>query len=174
MLTQVYSKDAIQDRIRDIAEDINRDFKDVKELHMIVTMNGTFMFAADLVRLVKVPLVLHFAGCDSYQNKEGKDIVINDDSLPPSFKNNPVILLEDVVDSGTTIGAIRQIIKDRGASIIRVAALLKRQGGVSADYYGFTIPQGLFVIGYGMDMDGKYRELPDLQSLGTVTSSGMC
>ena len=174
MLTPVYSASAIKERVANIAEDLNKDFSVDETVHVIVTLNGSFMFAADLLRLLKFPVVVHFAGASSYLGTETQNLRIDPDSFPKSFGNKPVILIEDVVDTGKTLGLLRQIIADRFAGSIKVASLLKRQGGVGCDYHGFTIPKDMFVVGYGMDMDGRYRELPDLRAIGSATKEGLC
>tara|TARA_B100000609_G_C17053912_1_gene350471 strand:- start:91 stop:642 length:552 start_codon:yes stop_codon:yes gene_type:complete len=171
----LYSSAAIAERVVDIADEINRDFAGEELVHAIVTLNGAFMFAADLIRHLDVPLVLHFAGATSYYGTEQGDLRINANALPKSFGNKPVLLIEDIMDTGNTVGQLRKIIADRFSGQIKVAALLRRQsGGGKADYYAFTVPRGIFVIGYGMDMDGRYRELKDICAYGqaTMTSDG--
>lgn len=173
MLSALYSEAVIHDRVREIADRLNKDYGDSDLVHIIVTLNGAFMFAADLIRHLKFPIVLHFAGASSYmgeQSSENKNLRINADAIPVSFGNKPVILLEDIIDSGKTIGKLRQILVDRFASSITTVALLRRQGGVAtaADYFGFTVPQGLFIVGYGLDLDGRYRELRDICSVGAA------
>lgn len=176
MLSPLYSSSAIAERVQDIADAINKEFDGESSIHAVVTLNGAFMFAADLIRHVKIPLVLHFAGATSYFGTNQKDLRINADALPPSFGGSPVLLIEDIVDSGNTIAMLRQIMADRSAGTIRVASLLKRQDSKGvADFYGFTVPKGLFVVGYGMDLDGRYRELSEIKTLSMMTgSAGMC
>lgn len=176
MLSALYSESVIHDRVRDIADRLNKDYSDSDLVHIIVTLNGAFMFAADLIRYLKFPIVLHFAGASSYmgeESSENKNLRINADAIPLSFGNKPVILLEDIIDSGKTVGKLRQILVDRFASSISVVALLRRQGGgtAAADYYGFTVPQGLFIVGYGLDLDGRYRELREICSVGATKAS---
>ncbi len=178
MLSPLYSRAAIEERVKGIAEAINRDFAGEEMIHAVVVMNGAFVFAADLVRHIKVPITLHFAGETATFATEGpKSGRIQDDALPASFNGQAVVLIEDVIDSAKTVSKLREMVASRFAGSIMVAALLKRQGGGQADYFGFTIPQGLFVVGYGMDLDGKYRQLPDLQSVAAASSSerrGLC
>lgn len=178
MLSQLYSHSAIEARVTEIASQVNKDFTNIPVLHVIVTLNGSFMFAADLVRKLNMPIEMHFAGESSYHGKERGTLEINEDSLPPSFGNNPVLLIEDLMNSGNTVTALRELIAARSASQVKVAALLKRQGGkTGVDYYGFTIPKGLFVVGYGLDLNGRYREKPDLHSYGEAMmqgDSGLC
>ena len=174
MLTKLYSQSGIAARVTEISGQIKRDFADVPLLHVVVTLNGSFMFSADLVRqLTGLPIEMHFAGESSYHGKEKGTLQINEDALPPSFGNSPVLLIEDIMDSGNTVNALRKMIAARHASQVKVAALLKRQGGeTGVDYYGFTIPKGLFVVGYGLDLNGRYRELPDLHSYGEAMLHG--
>lgn len=175
MLSSVYSANAIASRIKDMADEINRDYKG-EEVHIIITLTGAFVFAADLIRHLKVPVIVNFAGTQSFTGEGLQDLRINEDSIPPSFGNNPVLIIEDIVANGETIGALRNILANRFTSSIKVATLLKRQNAaVKADYCGFTVPQDMFVVGYGMDMDGKYRELPDVQSISNAVGvGGLC
>lgn len=179
MMTLLYSANAIEERVRDMAAAINKEYAGEDLVHAIVTLNGAFMFAADLIRHLNIPLVLHFAGAPSYQGSGSETLRINADALPPSFGNKPVILIEDIMDSGNTVGQLRRIIAERYASSIDVIALLKRQGGDGKlNHYAFTVPRGLFVVGYGMDLDGRYRELKDVHTLATASmstdNSGIC
>ncbi|MFT7144034.1 MAG: hypoxanthine phosphoribosyltransferase [Alphaproteobacteria bacterium] len=175
MLSPVYSAEAIKERVTTIANAINKSYDGEKLIHVIITLNGSFMFAADLIRLINVPMEVHFAGTASYSGTEIEDLRINPDAFPKTFGNNPVLIIEDIVDSGMTIAALRGLIAARFASNIQVATLLRRQdGGAKAEYFGFTIPKGLFVVGYGMDMNGQYRELPCLKAINVGVSKGMC
>lgn len=173
-MTNLYSAGSIKERVEKIAKDINNDFKGEELVHIVITLNGAFMFAADLVRLLDIPQQISFASASSYVGtQQGDSLSLNMDSLPRSFGNKPVILIEDIMDTGNTVTALRQVLADRMASTIKIAALLKRQGcDGHADYFGFTVPRGLFVIGYGMDMDSRYRELSDIQVLDGATMSG--
>lgn len=175
MLSSVYSAASIKDRVEQIAESINKGYEGEDLVHVIITLNGSFMFAADLIRQIKVPMEVHFAGTASYSGSETEDLRINPEAFPKTFGNNPVLIIEDIVDSGATISTLRTLIAERFASNIKVATLLRRQEGEGkADFYGFTIPKGLFVVGYGMDMNGMYRGLPELKAISTGTHKGMC
>lgn len=174
MLSSIYSAATIASRIKDMADEINRDFSG-QEVHIIITLTGAFIFAADLIRHLKIPVIVNFAGSQSFSGQGSQDLRIDSDSMPPSFGNKPVIIIEDIIANGETVGTIRKILADRFVSSIKVAALLKRQEApVKADYCGFTIPKDTFVVGYGMDMDGKYRELPDIRAITNAVGSGMC
>lgn len=180
MLSPLYSAKAIAERVQDIADHINSDYKDVEALHVVVTLNGAFMFAADLVRKLEMPQVIHFAGAQSYLGTQQGDLRVNADALPRSFGNQPVLIIEDIMDSGRTAKVLRALIAERFSGSIGMAALLRRQNCEGdCDYYGFTVPRGLFVVGYGMDMDGRYRELTDIRAydnatMSSSTSQGLC
>lgn len=174
----LYSASSIDERVSNIAKDIQKDFHGANPLHVVVTMNGAFMFAADLVRRINLPMVLHFTGGSYFEGAVKHEVSMSGDTLPSSFSGAPVLLIEDVLDTGKSVGHLRQMLADRQASTISVATLLKRQGGgAKANYSAFTIPQELFVVGYGMDMDGRYRELKDIHTFatsGTGSTAGVC
>ena len=179
MMTELYSANAISERVEDIADDLNRAFKGAKVVHAVVTLNGAFMFAADLVRHLDLPLVMHFAGEQSYLGTQQGEMRINVNALPRSFNNEPVLVIEDIMDTGNTADILRGMIAERQSGQIKIAALLKRQGGDgAADYHAFTLPRGLFVVGYGMDMDGRYRELSNIYTMtsimGEAGNAGVC
>lgn len=174
MLSPLYSESAIADRVQDIAAKLNAAYKDSDLVHIVVTLSGAFIFSADLIRLLNFPIVVHFSGAAPYMGEAQpqSSLRVSADEIPPSFGNRPVVLIEDILDSGNTLKKLRQIVADRMASSIEVVALLKRQSsGAKADYFGFTIPENLFVVGYGLDLDGRYRELKEIKTVGVIASS---
>lgn len=174
MISSIYSAGTIANRVKDIAAEINRDYKG-QEIHIIITLTGAFVFAADLIRHLTIPVIVNFAGSQSFSGKGAQDLRIDSDSIPPSFGNKPVLIIEDIIANGETVGTIRNLLADRFTGSIKVATLLKRQEAkIKADYCGFTIPKDTFIVGYGMDMDGKYRELPDIRAITNAVGSGMC
>ncbi len=173
MLSPLYSESAIADRVNDIADKLNAAYKGNELVHIVVTLSGAFIFAADLIRLLNFPIVVHFSGAAPYrgESEPQSDLRVNADEIPPSFGNRPVVLIEDILESGKTVKKLRQIVADRMASSIEVVALLKRQSSdYKADYFGFTLPKGLFVVGYGLDLDGRYREMKEIQTVGIIAT----
>ncbi|MFZ2619698.1 MAG: phosphoribosyltransferase family protein [Alphaproteobacteria bacterium] len=171
----LYSAAAIQGRVDDIASSLNRAHKGQPLVHAIVMMNGAMMFAADVVRKLNLPLTLHFCGGSYFDGAIKHEVGLNPQTLPSSFNNAPVLIIEDIVDSGKSVATMRQLLADRHASEIKLVTLLKRQSTkVTPDECAFTIPDNLFVVGYGMDLDGRYRELKDIRKLATGTGSGVC
>jgi hypoxanthine phosphoribosyltransferase len=173
----LYSASAIAGRVEDIATNLNKDFRGEPLVHVIVVMNGAFIFAADLARKLTLPLSLHFIGGSYFDGPIKHEVGIQANSLPSSFNSAPVILIEDILDSGKSVSKVRQLIADRQASQICLVSLLKRQSATEkADHAAFTIPDNMFVVGYGTDMDGRYRELPGIYHLASAPGdkTGVC
>ena len=174
----LYSSTVINERIGDIASLLNKELKGHRQIHMIVVMNGAFMFAADLARKLNLPVVMHFTGGSYFDGPIKQELGLQPQTLPSSFGNTPVLVVEDILDSGNSIDKVRQLLADRQAKQISIISLLKRQGTrVQADHVAFTIPNEMFVVGYGLDLDGRYRELRDIYHLAsapTGNTSGTC
>ncbi|MBI1308748.1 MAG: hypothetical protein GC129_02670 [Proteobacteria bacterium] len=173
MMKMLYSAEAIAGRVKDLADTLNRSFKGEKAIHTVVTMNGAHMFAADLCRQLNVPQVLHFTGGSYFQGAIKQEIAMNPETLPTNFNLAPVLVIEDILDSGNGIRRLRQILAERGAGPITVVALFKRVGSPAiAEHAAFSLPKELFVVGYGLDMDGRYRELPAIYTFETTITGG--
>lgn len=164
MAIEVYlSEEEIQRRIQKVAEKINEDYKG-QELHIIGVLNGAFMFTADLVRHIKVPVTLEFMSVSSYGDStvSSGELKINLD-IKKDIKDKNVLLIEDIVDTGLTISSLIKLLGDRGAKSLKVASFLfkpaRLENKVNIDYLCFEI-EDHFVIGYGLDFAGRYRELP--------------
>ena len=137
-----------------------------KPVLFVSILKGAFVFLADLVRAVDIPCEIGFMQAQSYfDGTESKGEVRIKKDLDRPIAGKHVILVEDIVDTGNTIYFLQNYLKDRGAASVRVATLLdkpaRRKVPLKADYYCFTIPDA-FVVGYGLDYDEKYRNLPDI------------
>ncbi len=173
MMKLLYSAEAIAARVHDLGDALNRQFKGVPMVHTVVTMNGAAVFAADLVRRVAVPQTLHFTGGSYFQGAIKQEVAMNPETLPSNFNQAPVLVIEDILDSGNAIRQLRQILSDRGAGPITVVSLFKRVGSPGmADHSAFSLPRELFVVGYGLDMDGRYRELPGIYTFENTVMTG--
>jgi len=157
----------IQARVQDLAAQISRDYEG-KEPHLICVLNGAFLFHADLVRAIQMPLTVDFLAVSSYGNAKqssGEVRLVKDLSLPLS--NRHVILVEDIVDTGITMQYLLHYLAGRGPASLKVAALLskpsRRKVEVPVDYLGFTIPDA-FVYGFGLDRAQFDRNLPFITS----------
>ncbi len=174
----LYSAKAIEERISDIASHLNKELKGTSIVHIIVMMNGSFIFAADLVRKLSIPTVIHFVGGSYFEGSIKYEIGLKAESLPSSFANAPVIIIEDILATCTSSIKLRQLLADRQAKEIILVSLLKRQKtALSPNHCAFTIPNEMFVVGYGMDLDGRYRELKGVYHLSSApagSTSGSC
>ena len=160
--------DAIGDRVKALAAEIDRDFNGMA-FQMVVVMDGAWMFAADLVRLIQSDVVVSFLKASSYGHRKvsgGAVRVEGGSSI--EVQRDAVILVDDIVDSGETAQTLISLLNDAGAAPIRLASLLskpsRRTVDVAIDYLGFEIPNE-FVVGYGMDYSGAFRNLPDIRVL---------
>jgi hypoxanthine phosphoribosyltransferase len=163
MMKLLYSAEAIAGRVNDLGDALNKSFAGNKLVHTVVTMNGSAVFAADLIRRLQVPLILHYTGGSYFQGAIKQEIALNPETLPSNFNLAPVLVIEDILDSGEGIRQLRNILAGRGAGPITVVSLFKRIGSPAiADHSAFSLPKELFVVGYGLDMDGRYRELPSI------------
>lgn len=174
----LYSADTIASRVADMAATLNRDLAEHKLIHTVVTMNGSFVFAADLCRQLTIPQVLHFTGGSYFQGAIKQEMALNADTLPTSFNHCPVLIVEDILDTGGAIRQLRHLLAERQAGPITVVSLFKRMGSAGqTDQAAFTLPKEIFVVGYGLDMDGRFRELKDIYTFeNTVMTSteGQC
>lgn len=163
MAIDVYlSEEKIATRVKELAEEINRDYAD-KELHVVGILNGSFMFMADLVRHLKMPVYLDFMSASSYEGTESTgNLKINLDTRQ-DLAGKDVLIVEDIVDTGLTVTRLYENLEKRGLSSLKLASLLfkpaRLEHKVKIDYLAFEIEDN-FVIGYGLDFDGRYRELP--------------
>ena len=161
------SRDAIARRTEAIGAAITRDFE-AKPLHLICVLNGAFVFMADLVRAIDLPLTVDFLSVSSYGSRtesSGEVRLVKD--LDMSLKNKHVLLVEDIVDTGLTMTYLLNYLRGRGPLSVGVVALLskpsRRKVEVPIDYLGFEIDDA-FVYGYGLDVDHSYRNLPFITS----------
>ncbi|MDJ0625760.1 MAG: hypoxanthine phosphoribosyltransferase [Candidatus Caenarcaniphilales bacterium] len=167
--TVLISAKEIQKRINDLAKEIESyysaqtDFSS-EPLIMIGVLKGAFIFSADLIRKLTIPIQLEFVRIASYgDSTESGELSTPDLSLPSNIKNKHILIVEDIVDTGKTASFLKQYIKDQFSpkSIALVSLLSKpsrRLVDIDPDFYGFEI-EDKFVIGYGLDWAEKYREL---------------
>ncbi len=159
----LYDEHAIFSRLDALAAAITRDY-DRKDLTVIAVLNGSFMFMADLLRRIPLPLRIDCISVASYHGGvESSGHVTIDQLTPPDVRDRHVLILDDILDSGRTLDAIQQRLASEGAQSIRTCVLLRklkaRAKAVDADYVGFDIADE-FVVGYGLDFREKYRNLP--------------
>ena len=156
------TKQEIDMMVHRIASSVNDDFYG-EEVTAVVILKGSIMFAADLVRCLTVNVKLDFMQASSYGSGVESSGVINiKKDLETDVEGKNVLIIEDIVDSGRTLSLLREEIEKRGAKKVAIASLLskpsRRVVDVKVEYIGTEIPDE-FVVGYGLDMDEKYRQL---------------
>jgi hypoxanthine phosphoribosyltransferase len=158
------SKADIQERIRTLAAEIERDYPPGEEIHLVAVLKGGFMFMADLVRAMSDRVTMDFMAVSSYgkgTTTSGQVRVLKD--LDSNLEGRHIILVEDIVDTGLTLHYLQEMLKARAPRSMKTACLLskpsRRKVDVQVDYVGFTIDDH-FVVGYGLDYGESYRNLP--------------
>lgn len=155
------TEDEIRDTVKKLAEQINSDYAG-KEIILLVVLKGSLIFASDLMRYLEVDTTIDFMQVSSYGSgtESGKLKILLDTKQDLAGKN--VIIAEDIIDSGRTLAMLRKLLETRGANTEICTLLTKpsrRRANVQAKYIGIEIPDE-FVIGYGMDYDERFRNLP--------------
>lgn len=160
-------EDAVAAKVKALGRRITRDYAG-KAPHLICVLNGAFIFMADLVRSIDLPVTMDFISVSSYGSRtqsSGEVKLVKD--LDQSLKERHVLLVEDIVDTGLTMQYLLGYLRGRGPLSVGVVALLskptRRLVEVPIDYLGFEIDDA-FVYGYGLDVDHRYRNLPFVTS----------
>ena len=163
-LEVLYSAEQIIARVAELGAEITRDYAG-KELVVVGVLKGSVIFLADLIRAIDLPLTIDFMAVSSY--KDGTvstgDVEILKDLTNP-IRGKDVIICEDIIDTGLTLFRLMEILSSRGANSLKIATLLDKpepriKKDLRIDYCGFQIPNK-FVVGYGLDAAGRYRNLP--------------
>jgi hypoxanthine phosphoribosyltransferase len=157
---------AIQKRVREMGLQISKDFKG-QRVHLIGVLKGAAIFLSDLIRQIRIDVSLDFMAVSSYgkgSRTSGQVRLIKD--LDTSIEGLNVIVVEDILDTGLTLGYLLRVLQQRKPKSLRIAALLDKperriKKDVKADYVGFQIPNE-FVVGYGLDYAERYRNLKDV------------
>ena len=161
------TEEAIHARISQIAVNLSADLKDSFPLFVVV-LNGSFIFAADLVKLLKFPCEISFVKLASYEGTNSSGKVHEIIGLNEEVENRTVVIIEDIVDTGSTLEKLYDLLKQRRVKQIKTATLLFKplayKKNIPVDYICMEIPND-FVVGYGLDYDGLGRNLKDIYVL---------
>jgi len=164
-LRPLLDQDQIRRRVKELAQQISRDYQG-KEILCICILKGAFVFLSDLMRHIDVPVQVDFVGLESYGSEmvsSGQIRVTRESSIPIEEKD--VIIVEDIIDSGRTLKFLVDELRSRKPRSLRICCLLdkksRRQVEFHADYVGFDI-ENLFVVGYGLDVNEQFRNLPSV------------
>lgn len=157
------SEEEVDARIKEIGDQISKDYEG-KQVHLICVLKGGSFFMCELAKRITVPVSFDFMSVSSYggdTKSSGVVKIVKD--LDESILDKDVIIVEDIVDSGRTLSYLMEMLRDRGPKSLRLCTLLdkpdRRVVNVKVDYTGFQIPDE-FVVGYGLDYNQKYRNLP--------------
>ncbi|GAC1418033.1 MAG: hypoxanthine phosphoribosyltransferase [Flavisolibacter sp.] len=161
------SEQVLQEKIIQLSQSINKDYQDKKPL-FIAILNGSFMFAADLFKHLYIEAEICFIKLASYKGVKSSGNVITAIGLDHDLYDREVIIIEDIVDTGKTLGEFLPKLKHQHPKSLKIVALLHKpeatQFPIHIDYLGFTIPNK-FVVGYGLDYDGLGRNLKEIFQL---------
>ena len=150
-------------RIKELGEQISKDYAG-RQVHLVCVLKGGSFFMCELAKRITVPVSLDFMSVSSYGSEtKSSGVVRIVKDLDEPLKGKDVIVIEDIVDSGRTLSYLLEMLRDRGPASLRLCTLLdkpeRRVTDVHVDYTGFQIPDE-FVVGYGLDYDQRYRNLP--------------
>jgi hypoxanthine phosphoribosyltransferase len=158
-------------RVAELGRAIARDYEETN-LVLVGVLQGAFPFVADLMRTLPFDLTVDFVRTSSYGSgttSSGTVQLVTD--LSVDIADRPVLIVDDIVDTGHTLAALKRQLEGRGPRSVRTCVLLdkasRRETEVTIDYVGFTIPN-VFVVGYGLDYDGLYRNLPHVATLDGI------
>jgi hypoxanthine phosphoribosyltransferase len=157
------SEEQVNERIRELAEQISKDYEG-KSVHLICILKGSVFFSCDLAKRLTIPVTLDFMSVSSYGSEtvsSGRVRILKD--LDESIQGKHVLIVEDIIDSGNTLSYLRDLLSTRAPGSLEICTLLdkpdRRVTDVDVKYVGFIIPDE-FVVGYGLDYDQYYRNLP--------------
>ena len=171
-LKVVISESQIQECVGRLAQLIRADYQD-QPLLVVGVLHGSFVFLSDLIRHMHLPIQVDFVRLSSYgRSTKSSGTVRLHHGVRTSVVGKNVLVIEDIVDSGLTVQFLREYFEGRGAATVRICALLdkpdRRRTSVTVDYVGFEAPDE-FLVGYGLDYDQQYRELPAIYALDGIT-----
>jgi hypoxanthine phosphoribosyltransferase len=152
----------IQTKVKELADRISEDYSG-KNLLAVGILKGAFMFFTDIVRAIEVPLTLDFIVASSYVKTETSGEVKIYYDIMENLSNKDVLLIDDIIDSGITLNYVREKVLSKNPRSLKICVFLdkkeRRMINIPIDYFGFEI-ENVYVVGYGLDYDGKFRNLP--------------
>lgn len=158
------TEEEIKKKLKELGEKITQDYRDKDDVLIVGVLKGAVLFIADLIRHIDLPVKLDFMAVSSYgASTESSGIVRILKDLDQDVEGKNILIVEDIIDSGLTLSYLYNMLKSRKPASIKICTLLdkpsRRKVQIPVDYLGFEIPD-YFVVGYGLDYDEKYRNLP--------------
>ena len=161
------SEETLQNKITELAKTISEDYKD-KNLLLLCVMNGSVFFSVDLIRQLTVKAELDYISVASYRGTSSSGAVTLHRDVSTDLKDKDVLIIEDILDTGRTFSFLLEHLRSKNPKSLKSCSLLdkpdRRVVDVQLDYRGFVIPD-VFIVGYGMDYDQRYRQLPFIGEL---------
>ncbi len=160
----LFTEEQLRSRVQALGAEITRDFQSEDKILLLSVLRGSYIFMADLSRAIDLPCLVDFLSVSSYGGgtKSSGQVEIKKD-ISMNLEGYHVIVVEDILDSGNTLYYLMDLLRLRKAASVSICTLLdkpeRRTKPITADYVGFTVPDA-FVVGYGLDYDQKYRNLP--------------
>ncbi|WP_020676780.1 hypoxanthine phosphoribosyltransferase [Geopsychrobacter electrodiphilus] len=164
----LYSRERIAEEIRRLGKEISRDYSQ-RDILLVGVLKGSFLFVADLIREISVPTMIDFVRLASYgSGTQSSGIIEFRKELEMPIKGRDVIIVEDIIDSGYTLEALYNKLLLQDPRSLKICSLIdkriRREVNIEADYVGMTMDDG-FIIGYGLDYNEHYRNLPDIYTV---------
>ena len=170
----LFTREQIQQRVEELGAEIARDYSG-RDPHLVTILKGSIPFLADLMRAMDCPLSLDLMAVASYAGHHSSGEVRLTKDLDDSIEGRHILVVEDIIDTGLTLSYVLGNLRQRAPASIKVATLLdkpsRRATPIDVDYAGFTIPDA-FVVGYGLDWNQRYRNLPYVGVLKRVIYAG--
>lgn len=161
-LKVMYTEEQVQARIQEMANEIDKDYEG-KELIVISVLKGAIFFSVDLVKKMKTPVIFDMMQVSSYQGTQSTGNVIIKKGLDEDIAGKDVLIVEDIIDTGYTLQYLKEYLRTLNPKSLKIAVLAdkkeRREINVDIDYTGFEI-ENKFIVGYGFDIDQKYRNIP--------------
>ncbi|MBB6050393.1 hypoxanthine phosphoribosyltransferase [Armatimonas rosea] len=158
----LYTQEQIQQRVRELGAQLTEDYAG-RDLHLVTILKGSLPFLADLMRAIDLPLTVDLMGVSSYAGIHSTGEVRVTMDLDETIEGRHVVIVEDIIDTGNTLSYVLRNLRQRAPASVKIVTFLdkpaRRGSPLEADYVGFTIPDD-FVIGYGLDWNQRYRNLP--------------
>lgn len=161
----LFTREEIAERVEGLGQEISKAYKD-KELVVVSLLRGSFIFAADLVREISLPVEIDFITTSSYEDSEvssGHVDIVHD--LRASIEGKDVLIVDDIIDSGFTLEKVMEHLKEKNPNSIGICVMLdkpsRRQVDLAPDFVGFSIPD-VFIVGYGLNYGNHFRNIPNI------------
>lgn len=159
------SHDEIEQMLDRMSAEINRDYRD-QPLVVVGILTGAFIFMADLVRRLNMPVTIDFMQVSSYEGDSSTGILKIKKDISSDIRNKNVLVVEDVVDTGRTLSHLKEMLLERGPKSLKICTAFdkpsRRVTDMVPDYNGIEVPDE-FIVGYGLDLDGQFRDFNDVR-----------